>query len=278
MPILSTRGAASSKGFGLLSGGGFQIIISSDTVDYNLYNAAIAKGWPGTTDLNLNVTLNPGVFISSSAPGTTAFDVGSPWPVGSTITFKNNGIVVGRGGNGGDGSFATGPGQPSATAGGGGSNAIVTTRPINIINNDRIAGGGGGGGGGGTQPAGKSNSRYGGGGGGGIGNSSGGLANTAIPAPLAPTQQAAQPGTGGTLTSAGAGGLGYGPSPSPTIGGPGGPGGGYGSSGVAGTPATPNPGAPNYLGAPGGAEGAAIIGYSYTTITGAGVINGPTSG
>ena len=68
MPILSTTGAASSRGFGLLSGGGFQIIISSDVVDYNLYNAAIATGWPGTPDVNLNVTLNPGVFISSSTP------------------------------------------------------------------------------------------------------------------------------------------------------------------------------------------------------------------
>ena len=276
MPILSTRGAASSKGFGLLSGGGFQIIISSDTVDYNLYNAAIAAGWPGTPDVNLNVTLNPGVFISSSAPGTTAFDVGSPWPVGSTITFKNNGIVVGRGGNGGDGSFATGPGQPSATAGGGGSNAIVTTRPINIINNNRIAGGGGGGGGGGAHPAGKSYQRYGGGGGGGIGNSLGGLANTTIPAPVAPTQTGATPGGDGNLTSAGTGGTAT--TATSNFGGPGGPGGGYGSSGVAGTNSSPNPGSELYIGAPGGATGAAIIGYSYTTITGAGQINGPTSG
>ena len=262
MPLLSTRGGASAKGFGLTAGGkglfAVNLTISTDTTDYDLYNAATAPGtgWAGVTDASVTVTINSGTIVSSSSPGTTAFNVGSGWPAGSLVTLNNNGVIVGRGGNGGN-AGPGGPGSPGSP-GDGGSTAFNTSRPITIVNNDRIAGGGGGGGGGagGRNASRPQNNFAGGGGGGGIGTSSGGTGWVA--------------GTPGTKTAAGGGGAAQ-------VGqaGAGGAGGSYGSSGTAGS--NSSGGWPS-TGGNAGASGSAIIGYSYVTLSGTGQVNGPTSG
>lgn len=228
------------------------LTISGNTFNYDLRSAAIAAGWPGSSDVTVQATINPGVFVGSTSTGTFAFNVGSPWPAGSSLSLTNNGVIVGRGGNGGAAVATpitgTVSGQPGFGAGGG----LFTSRPITITNNGSINGGGGGGGAGNSSQPLRGALSTGGGGGGGIGGSSGGTPN----------------GSGGTLTSAGVGG----PGPGNINASAGGPGGGYGS---AGTPGSPSP----TLGsaASGGAAGASVVGNSFISWPNTGTRNGPIS-
>lgn len=96
----------------------FNQTISSNTNDYNLRNAAIAAGWDQVLALNATVTINPGVFVGSSSTGSAAFQTGSSFPAGSTLSIINNGSIVGRGGNGGSAQNLNG------SAGGGGGGVI----------------------------------------------------------------------------------------------------------------------------------------------------------
>ena len=278
MPIFTTRGAASAKGFGFTSGGAAAFIgtlsIATDVYNYDIRSSAISGGWPGAGDANITVTVSPGVFVKSTSTGTASMQLGSPWPAGSTITLNNQGIIVGKGGNGGDAgqggevnpSF---PGNP----GGAGGTGLSVSRAININNTGTIAGGGGGGsGGGGSWIAARGvRPSSGGGGGGGIGESNGGTALGNGPAWGA----AAQPGQPGSKNNPGAGGqatkTGFNPG-NPTGGGaPGGAGGGYGSAGgVVGGGVGSNPGS-------GGTAGTAISGYPNINFINTGTISGPTS-
>jgi hypothetical protein len=51
--------------------------------------------------VNVTVTVNAGIYVWSDSTSLPAFDTGSPWPAGSTITLVNNGYIMGKGGNGG---------------------------------------------------------------------------------------------------------------------------------------------------------------------------------
>lgn len=254
MPILTTRGAGSIRGFGF--GGGASMFIgtftiSSDTYDYDMRAAAIAGGWDGASDANITVTLNSGVNVGSTSTGNSAFTTGSPWPAGSILNFQTQGLVVGKGGDGGSGGNTGGAGAPGAAAGVG----INAQRPITINNLGTIAGGGGGGGGGqsvywpqrqGPRAGG------GGGGGGGIGWGSGGAGGSG-------PQGTGSPGASGNFIAVGVGGNQGGGGNFPAQ--PGFDGGNYGSSG----------------GGSGGAGGTAITGYPLITFTNTGTIYGPTT-
>jgi len=132
------------------------VIISTNTANYNLNNVMSAGGWDGIKPVLANVTINSGVTVysnqrngtSDGTGGTAAFTVGT-LPARSTVTITNNGIIAGGGGYGG----AYGP-TPYGDAGHG-CPAFVTSfaGTTNLINNYRIIGGGGGGGGGSTGPA-----------------------------------------------------------------------------------------------------------------------------
>jgi len=254
------------------------ITLSANTANYTLNTAAVPGYSAGKTDVQL--TINNGVYISSASTGSYAFTVASGWTSGDTLTITNNGVIVGRGGNGGSGT-ATGNPPFSGATGGSAGPALNVNYAITMNNtNGRIAGGGGGGGSGGQgySTGGKCGqwASSGGGGGGGIGGSSGGTpSNAGWPAA---SRQAGSPGTPGTLTAAGPGGSGnsvpdpcYGPTATPAN--PGAAGGGYGSGG--GTV----PGGPGYGATPGGAAGAAIVGNSNITYTpgGTGIRNGSIS-
>lgn len=121
----------------------FDQTISADTNNYNLKNAAIAAGWNETDPLQASVTINSGVVVSSVLSTGIAFDTGSGFPDGTTLSLTNNGTIRGKGGNGGVG------GQ-SAPAGNGeaGGTALRTQYLLSVTNNGAIEGGGGGGGGG----------------------------------------------------------------------------------------------------------------------------------
>ncbi len=246
---------------------GFALTIASNTNNYNLRSAALTAGWPGSTDTAITVTLNPGVYVGSGSTGSYAFDVGSPWPAGSTVTLVNQGTVVGRGGNGGrSGSTGTsqydggGVGSPGDAAGGG----LVTTRSITITNNGKIAGGGGGGGGGGSANHKGYNHAPGGGGGAGIGGGSGGAVGPVEPGNSHgfPNGQAGQ---GSSFTSVGGGGGGGHDQHIQGNGGSGGSGGSYGSGGGSGGGGATLGPTPSRPGGSGGAAGAAVAGNPFVT-------------
>ena len=100
----------------------FNQTISSNTNDYNLRNAAIAAGWDQVLVLQATVTINSGVFVGSSSTGSAAFQTGSGFPAGSTLSIINNGSIVGRGGNGG--SAGASGSTTLGSAGGGGAGVV----------------------------------------------------------------------------------------------------------------------------------------------------------
>jgi len=249
MPTLGTFGAAAARGFGLTSGVSLipiNITISANTSNYVLDTSKAAGYVAGKSFVTL--TIDNGVIVSSSSTGSYALTVDTSWAAGDRVTIVNNGVILGRGGNGGSGN----PGAGGAGAGGG--PALLVQRAISLNNVNRIAGGGGGGGGGGGFTTSKGEQIRGAGGGGGIGVSSGGTGRF--------------PGNAGTLTTAGTGGN------IETLGvGRGGDGGTYGTSGNNGqaSPQTGNPGGS------GAAAGAAIVGNSDITYINTGTINGSIS-
>jgi hypothetical protein len=252
---------------------GFALTIASNTNNYNLRSAAVAAGWPGSTDTAITVTLNPGVYVGSGSTGSYAFDVGTPWPAGSTVTLINQGTVVGRGGNGGTGGkgYAIGQqlvGTQITTAGSAGGGGLVTTRATTVTNNGKIAGGGGGGGGGGSAVHKSRTDGGGGGGGAGIGGGSGGTGGTGF----YHQGHNAQNGQGSSYTAAGSGGgagsgWGAGGLRQAGAGGAGGGNGSGGSHGGNGQHDVQNSAQyiPAASGAGGGAAGAAVAGNPFVT-------------
>lgn len=226
------------------------LTIASNVNNYNMKSAAIAAGWNQTTPLILTVTVNSGIYVSSTSNATYAFDTGSGFPAGSALTIINNGLIFGIGGNGGN---ANGAGP---TAGG---PALIANTHVSITNNGTIGGGGGGGGAGGNACDG-GNCTSAGGGGGGAGFGIGG---------------APWPGTG-----AGAGDLGtYGTNGTATTGGGGG-GGGAGSGaggnlGLAGGSGSNWPGGGTVFGQAGAAPGAAVVHIGNVTWLTVGTVAGP---
>jgi hypothetical protein len=137
-------------GYGKSSGFVFNQTISSDTTNYNLKSAAIAAGWDQSKPLIATVTINAGVYVYSTSTGSYAFDTGSSFYAGSTLALINNGTILGRGGDGGQGAFynsgtdsIVGANRNGTTAG----PAFIARYAISVTNNGTIGGGGGGGGG-----------------------------------------------------------------------------------------------------------------------------------
>jgi len=225
----------------------FAFTISSNQTDVNLRTLALAAGWPGLN--KVVATIGSGVQISSTSTGTPALTVNGSFPNG--VELINSGVIVGKGGTGGQGSVFDSPitnvGQPGFAGGG----ALLVSVACSITNNSVISGGGGGGGGGNVSYFEESRLSGGGGGGGnGFGAAGAAGAFTDLGTPSAGS-------TGGQL-SGGAGGAGAGYRG--TFGGAGGAGGtnaAAGSSGGAGNQGNPAPA--------GGAGGYAVSGNSNIT-------------
>ncbi len=116
----------------------FTQTISSNTTNYNLRAAAVAAGWTGGIPLNATITINSGVYVYSNDSSAYAFDTGSTFPSGSTLTVVNNGYIIGAQGPGGQYDFAGGAGGP----------ALNAQFALTVTNSGTIGGGGGGGAGG----------------------------------------------------------------------------------------------------------------------------------
>lgn len=232
---IAAPGAAGSGGGG---GGGFSatIDLSSSTAGVNLYDLAVDAGYTGDEDTTITFEVESGVTIAgiAGAPqGGVAIDTGI-WPTGYThdltLVIKSGGIVRGGGGKGGAGS---GNGNNGAIGGNGGD-AIKCRVDIDItINSGAEVKGGGGGGGGGRGYQFGLITYGGGGGGGGQPNGGGGAGGDGVSGDGAP-------GTAGTTSAAGEGGLKYGGSAHD-----GRDGGVYGSAGEAAS-GSGNPGEAGY--------------------------------
>lgn len=266
------------------------LTISTNSYNYDVYTNRGPTYVAGNSDLT--VTINPGVAVGSTSTGTYAFLVPSAFNPGDTVTVVNNGVIQGRGGNGGDGGFSTYSGVPpgpfNGNAGSTGGNAVFVNRPTTITNNGTLAGGGGGGGGGAggfavqtfdpeTLPAYATAGGSGGGGGAGRDGGSGGSGGVSPGGPGTVVAVNGNPGSAGTSPAGGAGGpaatatnSGAPLGPISATGGAGGTGGGRGASGSTGSPSSGTGGG-------GGSPGAYIVGNPFVTYPATGTRQGPSS-
>jgi hypothetical protein len=213
--------------------------IAAPTQNYDVYTRTIANPSYIAGISDIVVTVSPSSIVGSTSTTAYAMLVPNTFAPGDTVTIVNNGVIQGRGGNGGPGQLGASNGIP----GGVGGNALYTNRPLTVQNNNVIAGGGGGGGAGAGITPNKGPNYWGGGGGGGagfdIGVGGGG----------------AWPGSPGTNNAGGVGGAGG-------NGNPGGSGGGRGATGSNGSPVG---GANPRSGGGGGLAGFYVVGNPFVT-------------
>lgn len=267
------------------------VIIPTNQTNYNLFTAL---GSPATP-VNVTVTINSGVVISSNNTATPAFN-GGALPSGSIVRIINNGSIRGMGGAGGAGTsftsnIATITGKTLGGVGGAGGSALRLGAPTTIVNGaGEIFGGGGGGGGGagGITEVEEVGMTVIGGSGGGGGRSGSTSSSGAGGAAVETSTYQVFEGTGnagvvGSSSSAGTGGAGR-ASGNGGVGGPGGAGGDWGAAGSSGGAVSgnelgfgffdvqaynpPNPGATSF--GAGGAAGKAVDlnGFSVTWVSG----------
>jgi hypothetical protein len=183
--------------------------ITANTNNLNLLSYATSPSRPadtrysaGNDNWDITFQVSPGVYVGSTSTTANSVITGAAGPTGwnpdVTLTLVNQGLILGKGGNGGRG---VGDGVP-ATAGQDGGTAVVAQRSITIQNANVIAGGGGGGGGANvlvSEPVtGSITGGSGGGGGAGQQPGSGGAGGAAPISGL--------PGQAGTVSSGGGGG------------------------------------------------------------------------
>ena len=112
--------AYTNDGRGVIGAFIFTTSISTNILNYNIKNAALAEGWDGNTLIYATVTIESGAYVYTDTTSTPA-------------------LIKGKGGLGAD---PVGGGRP----GGAGGPAMSINYPVTIVNNSYIAGGGGGGG------------------------------------------------------------------------------------------------------------------------------------
>jgi len=210
--------------------GVYSIIISTDTLDVNLYSLFVAEYGVPTSAVTLTVTVQSGVLVSASSTALPALVIGTAWPASSVLTLENAGTIAGRGGDGGHGGSVlenSGSGLPGAA---GGLAIDAAGYAISIDNTSGIIAGGSGGGGGGSAAG---SVIGGGGGGGGWPYGAGGIGGS--------RSQSAAPGwwggNGASSVTAGVGGVAGAGAVDTVTAGDGGDGGGWASSGTAGSAA-----------------------------------------
>lgn len=81
------------------------LTVAADTDDYDLYAEALAAGWDGSSALALTCTVGVGIYIGSTSTASPGFQIGGVFPSGSQLHLINNGFILGKGGDGGKGTF-----------------------------------------------------------------------------------------------------------------------------------------------------------------------------
>jgi len=234
----------------------FAFTISSNQTNANLRTLAVSAGW--NQSVKVVATIGSGIQISSTSTGTPALTIDGSFPAG--VELINTGVIVGRGGTGGNGGPTAAGFDGLVGNNGGGALSVSVAVTVNNASGT-ISGGGGGGGGGSGGFFGKGYSGGGGGGGGG-GFGTGGSGGN-FGSPSSPGSSGA---TGGQLSGGGGGGAGGG---SPA----GGAGGAGGSNAASGASGNSSIGA----GGGGGSGGFAISGNSNITYINTGTRHGSIS-
>ncbi len=255
----------------------FSFTISSSQTNADLRTLAVNAGWNQST--KVIATIASGIYCSSNSTGTPGLTISGSFPGG--VELINNGLIIGRGGNGGAGGIYTPATNAAGNAkvgsdGTSGGLALSVSSAVSITNNGTIGGGGGGGGGGGCSWASAYNTSSlstGSGGGGGrssLTNSSGAAGGTsAISASGSFSVTIGNTGSAGTASAA----AGTTAQPSTSVasetsarGGAGGAGGGWGSSGSGGGSGSASGSSTAVrAGGSGGGGGGAISGNSNIT-------------
>lgn len=238
-------------------------ISTPQTSTYNINTQATAAGWDGTK--RVRVVVNPGVSVVSASTGTASMVATGAFP--NALVIQNNGYIIGRGGDAGNGVIGASQFGANGIPGGSGGIGLSitgTSSPVFMVNNGTIGGGGGGGGSGGAGYYYTSGPLGSGGGGGGAGFGAGGTATAPATA-----------GTAGTLTANGTNGSGF--TVSLGYSGNGGVGGGLGASGGAGATGYRSGsvhGSAYYPGGSAGSGGWAVYGDNLITYVTTGTITG----
>ena len=127
--------------------GGLDLVISSNTQDYNVLTAAIAIGYNNSEgeDVTITLTINQGVDVTSTSQSIPSLRTGA-LNANTTLAITNNGNIEGIEGVSGGGGGQGGDGIYFETLTGGTATHSIINSATGII-----SGGGGGGGGGGQQ-------------------------------------------------------------------------------------------------------------------------------
>jgi hypothetical protein len=225
----------------------FVDVVDSNITNYNLYARANARiGYTGATPLRATVRVLTNVVVGSTSAATPSMQIPS-LPTDSIVILYNQGLILGKGGNGGAGSALTAGG-----AGSSGGPALQLSYPTTLQNTGVIGGGGGGGGGSTSNNATAGADDPGGSGGGGAGYIPGEAGNVG-PTPT----YYGQPG-GWLLGGAGGDLEPHGGSAEWWEAAVGGKGGDIGQAGTSGTG--------NYTGGTGGTAGVALTGDSFVLV------------
>lgn len=135
-------------GAGSAGSTGLDLVISSNTTNYNVLTAATAAGYDNSLgdNVTITVTINSGVNVTATGSGGTAFTTGA-LNANTTLRIINNGNITGSNGN---------TGSNGGNGGSGGKGVFFNTvtggsATHSLENNGVIAGGGGGGGSGGHK-------------------------------------------------------------------------------------------------------------------------------
>lgn len=122
----------------------YHVPVNNSTQTYDLATAfyALYPLAPTNSPVCVVCDVGAGVLIDSPSTADPAFSTGT-LPAGSLVAIVNDGNIIGRGGDGGDGYD---PAQGLTGDGEDGGTAIDLTLDADIVNNFNIYGGGGGGG------------------------------------------------------------------------------------------------------------------------------------
>ena len=86
-----------SNGYGKSAVTTFEHTITTNQQELNLRTYLLSVGWDGVSEVE--VTIDTGVYIWSDNTSVAALDMGGSYIGG--LTLINNGIIMGKGGNGG---------------------------------------------------------------------------------------------------------------------------------------------------------------------------------
>ena len=139
-------------GFGAGASSNFNIVISSNTSNFNLQTYLSSNSnYNGSDKITARVEILSGVTVNSTSHTTPAFQTGTIGfaTTGSLLTIVNKGTIIGAGGRGGNltsnnGNSTNADGKADRNGGDGGTALKITMTTIVDNGEGSLLGGGGG--------------------------------------------------------------------------------------------------------------------------------------